>query len=50
MGTWFKSLVVSEEVALSKPQKEIFHIALGQLEIAPAHTCGRQGHSHHSGL
>jgi YjjG family noncanonical pyrimidine nucleotidase len=38
LGTWFKSFVVSEEVAISKPQKEIFNIALTQLEIAPAHT------------
>lgn len=38
LGTWFQSFVVSEEVAISKPQKEIFTIALTQLEIAPAHT------------
>lgn len=38
LGTWFQSFVVSEEVAISKPRKEIFGIALGQLEIAPAHT------------
>jgi 2-haloacid dehalogenase len=38
LGKWFKSFVISEEVATSKPQKEIFNIALTQLEIAPAHT------------
>jgi 2-haloacid dehalogenase/putative hydrolase of the HAD superfamily len=38
LGTWFKSFVVSEEVGMSKPQKEIFHLALTELETAPART------------
>ncbi len=38
LGNWFKSFVISEEVAISKPQKEIFHLALTELAIAPART------------
>ena len=38
LGQWFKSFVVSEEVALSKPRKEIFDIALTQLGADPART------------
>ena len=38
LGTWFKSFVISEEVATAKPQKEIFHIALTEIETAPSHT------------
>ena len=38
LGNWFKSFVISEEVALSKPQKEIFHLALTELATAPART------------
>lgn len=38
LGRWFKSFVISEEVATSKPRKEIFDIALSQLEAVPSHT------------
>lgn len=38
LGKWFKSFVISEEVATSKPQREIFHIALAAIDAAPAHT------------
>ncbi len=38
LGRWFQSFVISEEVATSKPQKEIFDIALMELKTAPAHT------------
>jgi 2-haloacid dehalogenase len=38
LGNWFRSFVISEEVAISKPQKEIFKLALTELETAPAHT------------
>jgi YjjG family noncanonical pyrimidine nucleotidase len=38
LGKWFKSFVISEEVATSKPRKEIFEIALAELKTAPTHT------------
>ncbi len=38
LGKWFKSFVISEEVATSKPQKEIFNIALTEINTAPSHT------------
>jgi 2-haloacid dehalogenase len=38
LGQWFKSFVVSEEVALSKPRKEIFDIALSQLQAVATRT------------
>lgn len=38
LETWFKSFVISEEVATAKPQREIFSIALTEIATAPSHT------------
>jgi YjjG family noncanonical pyrimidine nucleotidase len=38
LDRWFKTFVISEEVATSKPQKEIFDIALTRIDTAPART------------
>lgn len=38
LGKWFKTFVISEEVATSKPQKEIFTIALTKIATAASNT------------